>query len=71
VHPEYQGRGIGRQLFERFQKEAEKGGYHLLIVNSSAYAIPIYKALGFRKKKVITSEHQGISFQETVMEKKI
>lgn len=40
----YQGRGIGRKLFECILKECPAGR---MTVNSSHYAIPIYHRFGF------------------------
>jgi GNAT superfamily N-acetyltransferase len=49
VLPEFQGRGIGRRLFdsavERVRRSA--GGATKLEVHSSPVAVPVYKALGF------------------------
>jgi N-acetylglutamate synthase-like GNAT family acetyltransferase len=51
VHPKYQGKGVGRLLYERIKREAVKKGYRGVIVLSSVYAEPIYKSLGFTKVK--------------------
>lgn len=44
VRPEYQGKGVGRKLFERLKKDFEKKTF---TVNSSPYAVKIYEKLGF------------------------
>lgn len=44
VRPEYQGKGIGRKLFERLKKDFER---KVFTVNSSPYAVKIYEKLGF------------------------
>ena len=44
VKGEYQGKGIGRRLFEKFVSECCSD---VVTVNSSPFAIPIYHKLGF------------------------
>lgn len=50
VRKEYQGRGIGRRLFEDALAQCREANPALstISVNSSPYAIPIYEKLGFR-----------------------
>ena len=45
VKGEYHGRGIGRRLFERAEKECGEK----ITVNSSPYALKIYRRLGFKE----------------------
>ena len=48
VHKEYQGKGIGRNLFEEAKRIIIKNGKaNEMQVHSSPYAVPIYQALGF------------------------
>jgi GNAT superfamily N-acetyltransferase len=56
IRKEYQGKGIGRRLFElAFEKcRWKKPGLTAITVNSSPYAVPIYKSLGF----VVTQPEQ-------------
>lgn len=51
VEPEYQGQGIGRQLFDKALAEAKSQGARKLVVNSSPFAEPIYTHFGFTKIK--------------------
>ena len=44
VKAEYQGRGHGRRLFERMKQDYPIKEF---TVNSSPYAVPIYRKLGF------------------------
>lgn len=44
VKAEHQGKGIGRQLFERMKRDCE---VKILTVNSSPFAVKIYEKLGF------------------------
>ncbi len=44
VEESYQGKGIGKRLFQMICKENQTG---MITVNSSPYAVSIYKHLGF------------------------
>lgn len=70
VRPEYQRMGIGRKLFERFKKEAIKNKCKKVFVDSSTYAVPIYKALGFRRVKTIRKAIDGEQYSVVQMELK-
>lgn len=45
VAPEFQGLGLGRQLWDAARDEAQSGGFS---VDSSLSAVPIYERFGFR-----------------------
>lgn len=47
VHPEYQGKGVGRQIMEAFQ--SKYGNFHQQILTADGDAIGFYKALGFER----------------------
>ncbi len=51
VRKEYQGRGIGRRLFENALERCRMANPALgtITVKSSPYAVPIYEKLGFRR----------------------
>ena len=51
--PDYPPQGVGRALFERLLADSPRGA---LTVNSSPYAVEVYRALGFRK----TAEEQSV-----------
>ncbi len=57
VKSDCHGRGIGRALFHKHLQSAVEKGIRSITVNSSPFAVPIYKKLGFAK----TSEEQTIN----------
>jgi GNAT superfamily N-acetyltransferase len=58
-----QGRGVGRRLFEEALQRCYPRRDPFFEVNASLYAVPIYKALGFRKVSNIQLLN-GIRFVE-------
>src|SRR5688572_23211388 len=55
VHPQVQGRGIGRALFERLKHEIDARFPHIARVEliareSNAHALRLYESLGFRRE---------------------
>ncbi|WP_227819961.1 GNAT family N-acetyltransferase [Marinobacterium aestuarii] len=47
VHPDFQGRGIGRQLMQAMQ--ARYAGFHQQMLTADGGAIEFYRALGFER----------------------
>ncbi len=47
VHPEYQGKGIGKLILDRFQEKY--GDFHQQILVADGKAIDFYKKCGFEK----------------------
>ena len=47
VHPEYQGKGIGRKMMETMQ--TVYGSFHQQMLTADGEAIAFYKALGFER----------------------
>jgi len=47
VHPDYQGKGIGRIIVDRFQKKY--GNFHQQILTADNKAIDFYRKCGFEK----------------------
>ena len=45
VHPDYQGKGIGRMMVERFQKKY--GNFHQQLLTADGKAIDFYRKCGF------------------------
>ena len=52
VDGEYHRRGIGHDLFNTALKEIADAGYGEVTVNSSPYAAPVYRSLGFTQTDV-------------------
>lgn len=57
VDPDYQGKGVGRMLYEKVKEEAIKHDCRKLVVSSSPGAEPIYKHFGFKKIRIDWKEH--------------
>jgi len=47
VHPDYQGKGIGRIIVDRFQKKY--GNFHQQMLTADGKAIDFYRKCGFEK----------------------
>ena len=47
VHPDYQGKGIGRMIVDRFQKRY--GNFHQQMLTADGKAIDFYRKCGFEK----------------------
>jgi GNAT superfamily N-acetyltransferase len=47
VHPDYQGKGIGRIIVDRFQKKY--GNFHQQVLTADGKAIDFYRKCGFKK----------------------
>ena len=47
VHPDYQGKGIGRMIVDRFQKKY--GHFHQQMLTADGRAIDFYRKCGFEK----------------------
>jgi ribosomal protein S18 acetylase RimI-like enzyme len=66
VHPQAQGRGIGRTLFEGLKREIEARFPHivrleLLARESNAHAIRLYESLGFRREGRFEARVRGVN----------
>lgn len=60
VGADHHRRGIGRRLVQRFEEACRAGGVTALRVASTLYAVPFYRALGYRRS---TGVRTGRSFQ--------
>jgi len=47
VHPDYQGKGIGRMIVDKFQKKY--GNFHQQLLTADGKAIDFYRKCGFEK----------------------
>jgi GNAT superfamily N-acetyltransferase len=61
VDKEYQGKGIGRELFERYLSDVKSQGITEVSVNASIYGEGMYTALGFKRLSAL-QEKDGILF---------
>lgn len=71
VDPNFQGKGIGRKLYDFLEYEARKAGLHELILEGSPLGEPIYEHFGFKKIKTIEKERIGIKYTDAYMKKSI
>lgn len=71
VNPDYQGQGIGRALYEMFEKEVIKRKIKKIKLEGSPKGEPVYKKFGFKKQKTIYKERVGIKYSDAVMSKTI
>ncbi|MBD2198129.1 GNAT family N-acetyltransferase [Calothrix parietina] len=72
VHPQYQGRGIGRNLVEHFCDRAREQGIDRVMTTASLYAEGFYSRLGFTA--IARAPHylsKGIIVPVTKMSKKL
>ena len=60
VHRDYQRRGIGRRLVERFEDECRRRGATLIRVAATEFAVPFYLGMGYKRS---TGLRIGWSFQ--------
>jgi GNAT superfamily N-acetyltransferase len=61
IHPDWQGKGLGRKLWTYALEELQKiyPPIHWIGVNSSPYAVPIYEKLGFTDQRAHPGERGG------------
>lgn len=61
LKPEYHGQGYGRQMWDFLEQEILKNDPDIITINSSHYALDIYKKYGFEVVGALT-EKWGIQF---------
>ncbi|MCB9419314.1 MAG: GNAT family N-acetyltransferase [Ardenticatenaceae bacterium] len=57
VHGRYHRQGIGRQLVARFEQECQNQGVTVLKLASTLYAVPFYRALGYKRTTGLRTLH--------------
>jgi GNAT superfamily N-acetyltransferase len=66
VDPAYQGKGLGRRLWEFLRDRAmERGHSGTFTVHSSVSAVPVYERLGFQVSGAPVERHGGVSVPMT------
>ena len=60
VHKDYQRRGIGRRLVQRFEEESGEQGVTVIRVAATLFAVPFYTAMGYKRS---TGVRSGWSFE--------
>jgi len=69
VHKNFQRSGIGQQLLEAIQQEADKRGLPLITSDVSITAKPFFERNGFQQVKVNRKKRNGMVFITYAMEK--
>jgi len=65
VLPQYQGKGIGRQIVAYAEKRAKKAGYSTLIMHAMLSVVSFYEKMGYVQEGDIFDEN-GITFAKMV-----
>lgn len=71
VDPIHQGKGIGRRLYNRIEREAIARGFEKLVLDGSPLGEPIWRKFGFIKKQTKFIEKDGIKYTTAYMEKSL
>lgn len=64
VHPEYRGRGIGRELVRHVIEKARQDGLKSIVLLCERPLVPFYEQLGFHYVKPSESSHGGIVWHQ-------
>ena len=71
VDPDYQGKGVGRLLFNKLEQLARERKIEKLILLGSPMGEPAYIKFGFHKIKTVMNDIDGIEFENAYMEKEL
>ncbi len=71
VDPDYQGKGIGRLLYNKLEQVARERRIDKLILFGSPLGEPAYLKFGFHKIKTVMNDLEGIEFEDAYMEKEL
>ena len=71
VWGDHHGRGIGRKLVERFERDSCKQGVEWIRVAATIFAVPFYQSLGYKKTTGIRPcrSFDGINLTQQPMKK--
>ena len=69
VHPSYQGKGVGRQLFNHLEHIAKSKHLLKFTVEASPIAAMIYEHFGFVRTGSKDKERNGIPYTDILLEK--
>ena len=71
VDPEYQGKGVGRLLYNMLEQLARERQIKKLFLYGGSIGEPAYLKFGFKKIKKVEKETEGIHYTDTYMEKEL
>lgn len=69
VHPQYQGQGVGRKLYDVLEEYAKTNKIQKLTVEGSINGEPVYKKFGFTKIKTLIKKRPSGTYTDALMEK--
>ena len=67
VHPDYQGKGVGRQLMTTIESRAKGGKCTVGIVSCRTDVIPFFEKMGYEVSSLLFFVFNMINFYETLM----
>jgi len=62
VHPDFQGRGIGKRLMENLEDLIAQNGRNMVEIHASLNAVEFYEKIGYERKSLIEDEDFGKSY---------
>jgi len=73
VRGDHHGKGIGRKLVERFERDSHKKGVELIRLAATLFAVPFYQSLGYEKTTGVRPcrSYDGTDLQYQPMKKKL
>lgn len=69
VHKDFQGRGVGRIIYEKLEKEALDFGSIMLSTEASITARPFFEKMGFKMEEKQTKLVKGVELNNFRMKK--
>jgi GNAT superfamily N-acetyltransferase len=71
VELQYQGKGVGRKLYDMLEATASERGLEKLVLEGSPWGQPIYKAFGFKQVGSRVKRRSGVNYDDALMEKQL